>query len=233
MSLWKRTSGEGRLSYLWLLRGLVSSLSPRIEHSCWAMTACCSTEQWFSRDRIRGYGEACAVHRTGNWLHIARTKDKLYWRVIYYLYSVELHDIKYIFQVIHMHKVINIIHNQSNITVCSVVFHSLCKITKYLTCPMICEKRDNVNNILLMHPVHLKRILSDGFHHLSKWYFGSKGVAMINHWFSISIPTIELNTAAALAKSPAHHTHTRTNTHTYRHIHKLLKKRQAFTVICQ
>lgn len=73
------TSGEGRLSHWWLLRGLVSNLSPRIERSCWAMTACCSTEQWFSRDRIRGYGEACTVHRTviQETLHIGRTKDKL------------------------------------------------------------------------------------------------------------------------------------------------------------
>lgn len=52
------TSGEGRSFSGWSLRGLVSSLWPRMVRRCLAMTACCSTEQWFSKDRIRGYGEA-------------------------------------------------------------------------------------------------------------------------------------------------------------------------------
>lgn len=48
------TSGEGRLWESSPPRGLVSSLSPRVDRRIWAMTVCCSTEQWFSRDRIRG-----------------------------------------------------------------------------------------------------------------------------------------------------------------------------------
>lgn len=58
------TSGEGRSFSGWALRGLVSSLLPRMVRRCLAMTACCSTEQWFSKDRIRGYGDACGkTHR--------------------------------------------------------------------------------------------------------------------------------------------------------------------------
>lgn len=56
------TSGEGRLSESWSLRGFASSLSPRMERSCLAIMVCCSTEQWFSRERIRGYGEAWRIH---------------------------------------------------------------------------------------------------------------------------------------------------------------------------
>lgn len=55
----RRTSGEGRSCSGWELRGLVRSLLPRMVQRCVAMTACCSTEQWFSRDRIRGYGDTC------------------------------------------------------------------------------------------------------------------------------------------------------------------------------
>lgn len=53
------TSGDGSSFKGWSLRGLVSSLLPKMVRRCLAMTACCSTEQWFSIDRIRGYGEAC------------------------------------------------------------------------------------------------------------------------------------------------------------------------------
>lgn len=37
----------------------MSSLLPRMVRRCLAITACCSTEQWFSKDRIKGYGDAC------------------------------------------------------------------------------------------------------------------------------------------------------------------------------
>lgn len=69
---------------------------------------------------------------------------------------------------------------------------------------------------------YLKCILSDGLHHLPERYFGSKGVAMINHRFLISIPTIELNTAAAMTKSSAQHTETERNTQKHTQIKELV-----------
>src|SRR4029434_1632597 len=48
------TSRQTRTRRGWSLRGLVSSLLPRMERRCRAMTACCSREQCTSRERIRG-----------------------------------------------------------------------------------------------------------------------------------------------------------------------------------
>lgn len=51
------TSGDG--SWVGTRPSMVAvrSCSPRMSRSCWASTSCCSMLQWFSRDRITGYGE--------------------------------------------------------------------------------------------------------------------------------------------------------------------------------
>lgn len=48
------TFGLGRTPVLAWSKGVLSSLSPRIEIRYWAMISCCSWEQWFSNDRITG-----------------------------------------------------------------------------------------------------------------------------------------------------------------------------------
>lgn len=53
------TSGEGSSLSGSSLRGLVRSLLPNTERRSLAMIACWSTEQWFSMERIMGYGDAC------------------------------------------------------------------------------------------------------------------------------------------------------------------------------
>lgn len=56
---WSRsfTSGEGKLEGMLFPRGFVSKASPRMEIKWWAMSFCCSTVQWFSKDKMTGYGE--------------------------------------------------------------------------------------------------------------------------------------------------------------------------------
>lgn len=51
------TSGEGKCVGIWSPRGLVTKALPKIEIKCWAMVFCCSTLQWFSKDRITGYSD--------------------------------------------------------------------------------------------------------------------------------------------------------------------------------
>lgn len=48
------TFGLGRSPVVGWSKGVLSSLSPRIEMRYWAMTSCCSWEQWFSNDKITG-----------------------------------------------------------------------------------------------------------------------------------------------------------------------------------
>lgn len=50
------TSGEGNWD-LFPSTGATKSMSCRIVVMCWAMTFCCSTLQWFSREMMTGYGE--------------------------------------------------------------------------------------------------------------------------------------------------------------------------------
>ena len=47
-----QTSGEGNL--VGMVRGSVTSAAPRMEARWWAMSFCCGTVQWFSKDRITG-----------------------------------------------------------------------------------------------------------------------------------------------------------------------------------
>lgn len=64
------TSGDGSSSGFWESKAFVTSMSPRMLRRWWAMTACCSSPQWFSRDRITGYGDNCrgggVSGKTGN-----------------------------------------------------------------------------------------------------------------------------------------------------------------------
>lgn len=50
------TSGEGNWD-LFPSTGATKSMSCRMVVMCWAMTFCCSTLQWFSREMMTGYGE--------------------------------------------------------------------------------------------------------------------------------------------------------------------------------
>lgn len=52
------TSGDGSSSGFWASSASVTSASPRMVRRWWAMTACCSSPQWFSRDRMTGYGDS-------------------------------------------------------------------------------------------------------------------------------------------------------------------------------
>jgi hypothetical protein len=51
------TSGEGRL-VVTPSSGRSNSMGPRMARRCRAITRCCSRLQWFSRDRMTGYGDA-------------------------------------------------------------------------------------------------------------------------------------------------------------------------------
>lgn len=52
------TSGDGNSSGFWESSACVTSTSPRMARRWRAMTACCSSPQWFSRDRMTGYGDS-------------------------------------------------------------------------------------------------------------------------------------------------------------------------------
>lgn len=53
------TCGEGSCWGICPSSRVVSSVSPKICLRCWAMTVCCSTPQWFSRDRMTGKSDVC------------------------------------------------------------------------------------------------------------------------------------------------------------------------------
>lgn len=53
------TSGDGSSSGFWESSACVTSMSPRMVRRWRAMAACCSSPQWFSRDRMTGYGDSC------------------------------------------------------------------------------------------------------------------------------------------------------------------------------
>lgn len=49
-----QTSGDGKSVGMVSPRGVVRSALPRMELMWWAMTFCCSTLQWFSKERMTG-----------------------------------------------------------------------------------------------------------------------------------------------------------------------------------
>lgn len=53
------TSGDGSSSGFRESSACVTSMSPRMVRRWRAMAACCSSPQWFSRDKMTGYGESC------------------------------------------------------------------------------------------------------------------------------------------------------------------------------
>ena len=61
------TSGEGKQVGMVSPRGCVSRAGPRMELMCWAMTFCCSTLQWFSRDRMTGYSDVWGWNSRGGY----------------------------------------------------------------------------------------------------------------------------------------------------------------------
>lgn len=51
---WIQTSGDGKSVGIPPPRGAVTSALPRMELMWSAMTSCCATLQWFSKERITG-----------------------------------------------------------------------------------------------------------------------------------------------------------------------------------
>lgn len=61
------TSGEGKQVGTSFPSGRLRRALPRMEVMWWAMSFCCSTEQWFSKDRITGYWDVWQERKT--WQH--------------------------------------------------------------------------------------------------------------------------------------------------------------------
>lgn len=61
------TCGEGSCWGTCPFSRVVSSVSPKILLRCWAMTACCSTPQWFSRDKMTGKSDTYQTGKKRHW----------------------------------------------------------------------------------------------------------------------------------------------------------------------
>lgn len=58
LNAWTRlTSGPGSVVGMYFPKGWVSRALPKMEVKYRAMVFCCSMVQWFSKDKITGYGE--------------------------------------------------------------------------------------------------------------------------------------------------------------------------------
>lgn len=199
------TSGEGRSFCGWPLRGLVSSLLPRMARRCLAMTACCSTEQWFSKDRIRGYGDAWGEE-------CRKTLMPSHWN------AIRSHNSNA--RPVHCNAKYSRAKYASVTTSRELWRPEVRNLDLFTDFSLIslAVKRSSLHTVIAedLHQQkinkscfsYLEGVLGDGFNHLLERHFGGESVAVVYDRFAfISIPAVQLYTATALIQSPVRNRH--------------------------